>query len=191
MRILIVIALAIAGFLLGFLFWQISEKSSAGTWEKLLAVPNEVVALIPAGDPPLYIKTADGTTYHYEEWRHHGWVEAAVPETPVDPTEVQQPCDLSAPEFSRWSNPPHDLVDCFQARVMYADGSTRYTFVLDKHGDLWQSSITRTADDSLNALLSSLGFGLLAGLATGIFVAVSIRSQNVTEQVTITKQGAA
>jgi hypothetical protein len=172
MKILIIIALTIIGLLLGFWFWQISEKFSVGAWEKLPAPPNKIVELIPASDPPLYIKISDGTTYRYEEWQNRGWIEEVVPQTSMNPTEVQRPCDLSAPEFSRWSNHPHDIVDCVQETVMYADGFIRYTFALDEHGYLWQSRITRTAYGSLTTLLCYPGLGLLFGLVAGVFVAI-------------------
>jgi hypothetical protein len=181
MRILIVIALAIVGLLLGFWFWQVSDKFFAGAWERLLAPPDEIIELIPASDPPLYIKTSDGTTYRYEEWQNHGWIEAVVPQTSVNPTEVQRPCDLSAPEFSRWSNPPRDIVGCVQERVMYADGFIRYTFVLDNHGYLWQSRITRTAYGSMTTLLCFPGLGLLFGLVAGVLVAIHPWSRKVVK----------
>ena len=187
MRILIAIAFGILGLLLGFGLWQISENFSTGAWERFRAAPGEIVELIPTGDPPLYIRIADGTTYRYEEWQNQGWVEAVVPATPTNPTEVQQPCDLSAPEFSRWSNPPQDIVDCLQERVMYADGNIRYTFVLDNHGDLWQSRITRTVYDALNSLLCFLGLGLLLGVVAGVLVVMRPWSRKSVEPVTIMK----
>ena len=177
MKILIVIALAIIGLLLGFWFWQTFEDFSVGTWERLLTPPAEISELIPASDPPIYIKTSDGITYRYEEWQNHGWIKETVPQMLINPTEIQQPCDLSAPEFSRLSNPPRDIVDCLQEKVMYADGFIRYTFVLDSHGYLWQSRITRTAYDSLSGLLCFSSLGLLFGIVAGVLVAIHPWSQ--------------
>lgn len=175
MRILIVIGLTIAGLLLGYLFWQISEEGYARTWTRLPDPPGETIELLSAQDPAPYVRASDGSIYRYEERQERDWMEGTVPEGPTSgPIEVQRPCDLSAPEFSILSRPPRDVVDCVQGTVLYADGFMSYTFVLDRNGDLWQSSIIRSAYGSLAALLCFSGLGLGLGFTAGILVMVLI-----------------
>lgn len=179
MRILIVIALSIAGLFLGLLLAQVSESNSAGVWERLPAPPFEIIELIPTGYSPMFVMTADGITYRYEEWQNQGWIAETLPQLPIDSTEIeiQKPCDMSAPEFSRAFNPPQDIKDCFQEEVTYADGFLRYTFILDEDGYIWESSISHNIYDSLFGMICFGSLGLLLGASVGLLATILPRTR--------------
>jgi hypothetical protein len=175
MRFLTVSACAIVGLILGILFWQASEVGLAQTWEKLPTPPNAVIELIPAIGPSLYIKTTDDATYRYEAWHNTGWVEDAVQPIPSGPFEITRPCDSSAPEFSKLSDPPENLVDCIQMNEMYADGYIRSTFLLDANGSIWRSTTSRNANDTVFMMIFIPGFGLFVGASIGVVVAFLLK----------------
>jgi hypothetical protein len=186
MRFLIISACAIVGLILGILFWQASEVGLAQIWEKLPAPPNAVIELIPVDGPTLYIKTSDGATYRYEDWHNEGWVEEAVHQILASPFEITRPCDLLAPEFSKLSDPPQDMVDCVQAKDMGADGYVRSTFLLDANGSIWQSTTTRNASDTSSMMICIPGFGLFVGASIGVAVAsLSRRRKDVTDKTPV------
>jgi hypothetical protein len=184
MRFLIIFACAIVGLILGIFLWQASEVGFAQNWEKLPAPPSEIIELIPGIGPSLYIKTSDGVTYRYKNWHNEGWIEEAVPHILPGPIEITRPCDLSAPEFSKLSDPPRDMVDCAQVKIMYAEGYGRYTFLLDANGNIWQSQTSRT--DTFFTMIFFPGFGLFVGASIGVVVAFLLRRQkNVADKTPV------
>ncbi len=160
MRVLKVMALGVVGFLLGLGIWKLSSNGVGESWKQLPMPPQTVSELVPFGDPPLFIKTSDGKTYDYEDWRNGGWVEKPIPPKPFGPFDVTRPCNHSFPEFSLSLNAPGDIVDCFQETTWYADGNIKYAFVLDSKGTIWEWEHAVTPEN-LTELFCFPLFGLL------------------------------
>ena len=181
MRVLFIVSLVVVGVLLGLRVSQVAEDTQSGPWETLPPPPTRITELIPAVAPPLFVKTSDGTTYRYEEWQGGGWIPDEPPATPsIRPIEIRRPCDLSAPEFFRFSIPAAHMTDCLQAIVMDADGFVYYAFVLDNAGNLWQSSFTRTAYETISTTLSFAVLGGLLGLCGSLLVIALINRRRTS-----------
>jgi hypothetical protein len=180
MRILTIIFLSLIGLISGYGIGSIRENGYFVKWEKLAPPPDKITEIIPHGGYPIYIKISNGNTYRYENWHSQGWVEAVVPKE-SNPFEVIKPCNYSSPEFTFLSEYPHNINECIQVKVMYADGFIRYTFILDKDGNIWQWDLTRTPD-SLFRLISLSCVGVLFGVIIGL-ISVNFIHQNKTRNL--------
>jgi hypothetical protein len=173
MRIIIFGVLALTGFLIGLGLFHLSENFSSGVWMKLPRHPDKVAKLISVSSQYI-VKTTTGDFYQHERWQEPSWIKIELPENPNYPIGFEQVCDFSSPEFSIFSNPPDDIVDCIQLKTLEADGSIMYTLALDANGDIWTSNITRTAYDTFNKLLCLPSLGLLFGMAAGAIVSYKL-----------------
>ena len=138
MHLVKVITVGIISFIFGFGLWACGISGNTQEWEKLPTPPQNVSELIPTGDPPFFIKTSDSKTYRYSDWHNEGWLQASIPQNPVNPFDVTKPCDFSLPEFSPFSNAPKSIKDCFQETTKYADGYIKYALVIDNDGNIWE-----------------------------------------------------
>ncbi len=178
MRALKIIIAGIIGFLLVLGLWQFGDAGYVEQWKKLSHPPQEVVALIPTGGPPLFIKASDGKIYRYSDWQNEGWIQESSPAKLIRPFEIAEPCNFSSPAFSLFSNAPKDIKDCLQEKTMYADGYVTSTFIIDRAGNVWEWQHARSAE-GLTLLFCLSPLGLLIGL----FIGVELTRKNKREEV--------
>ena len=178
MQTIRIIAIGIAGFILGLGLFLIDNNGYFQYWQNLPSPPQEISEIIPAGAPSFFIKTLDGSTYYYSSWHNEGWLQKTVPTDFVNPFEVTRPCDFSSPEFSLLTNSPPKIKDCVQETTLYADGSTQYTLAIDGKGNIWEWKHTTTAYDSLNQII----FFPFIGLLFGIVIAILTNPAKISER---------
>ncbi len=174
-----IIVFGTIGFIFGIVFWQFIKSGYLQGWEKLPAPPHRITELISTPSESPFIKTSDGATYTYSDWKNEGWIQESVdPNYFPGPFEITRPCKFSSPEFSFLVKHPQNLADCLQLNISYPDGSGRYTFVLDRNGYLWDWSIV---DDNYGTLLGILwypGSGFFTGLLLGAAIPFLVKKAN-------------
>jgi len=152
----------------GILGWSLGWFHFYGyltQWKRLQNPPFSIATLVQADGSIIYAQATDGTIYSCSFWDSSCWKPAPLP-SPKEPSAIVnlKPCIRTDPAFAVTTAPPPNIYSCVANRVIYADGSGEYRFVLTDDHQVWHWEQVHSAYD--RPLLIFTILGVCSGLLT-------------------------
>jgi hypothetical protein len=142
MKIFKTLVLAFVGLFIGLGLAVLSQDGYLQRWEKLNKPSQDILRNFSAPD-------IQATDHRYQ---------------------YTKPCDYSSVEFSQFSDPPKNIVECVQVKQQYAETARLETYVRDNSGGIWQWFYYADPANNWLYLLCPSTLGFIVGIIIAILL---------------------